>query len=88
MSNNASLKIFALAILVALLICLTLAGCNRQVIDLTYKFDRAVIFSPTGILVEGKVDSWTDYKDSDQVQVKINGKTYFTHSENVVLIKE
>ena len=39
-------------------------------------------------IVKGKVDSWTDYADGDQIQVKINGKVYLVHSANVALIKE
>jgi choloylglycine hydrolase len=39
-------------------------------------------------IVEGKVESWTDYTDSDQIQVKVNGKIYLVHSNNVVLIKD
>lgn len=69
--------------------CLT--GCsnpyNKQIVDTAYGFDRAMIFMPDGNVIEGKVQSWTDFDDSDQIQVKIDGKTYFTHSSNVVLIK-
>ena len=39
-------------------------------------------------VVEGKIDSWTDYEDGDQIQVTINGVTYLVHSSDVVLIKE
>jgi ribosomal protein S1 len=56
--------------------------------DLTYYYDRAIIYLPNGEIVEGKVTSWTDFKDGDQIQVKIDGKTYLVHSSNVVLISE
>ena len=39
-------------------------------------------------IVEGKVASWTDFEDGDQIQVKIDGKTYLVHSANIVLISE
>ena len=65
----------------------TLSGCNKQIFDTTYKFDKAIISLPNGDGVEGKVDSWTDYKDGDQIQVKINGVTYLVHSSDIVLIK-
>ena len=61
---------------------------NRTIIDLTYAYDRSIIELPNGQIVEGKVDSWTDYTDSDQIQVKVNGKIYLVHSANVVLIKD
>lgn len=65
-----------------------LAGCNQQIIDVTYKYDRAIISLPNGEIVDGKVDSWTDYADGDQIQVKINGVTYLVHSEDIALISE
>jgi len=59
---------------------------NMQIIDTTYEFDTAVIFLPNGETIEGKVDSWGNYDNSDMTQVEINGKTYLTHSSNVILI--
>lgn len=61
-----------------------MAGCNKQVIDLTYEYSQAQIKMPDGTVIEGKVDSWNDY-EGDQLQVKINGTTYLVHSSNVVL---
>ena len=67
---------------------LVLAGCNKQMVDLTYSYEYAIIGLPNGEVVEGKVSSWTDFEDGDQIQVKINGKTYLVHSSNVVLISD
>ena len=67
---------------------LVVAGCNKQVVDLTYSYERAIIALPNGEIVEGKVSSWTDFEDGDQIQVKIDGKTYLVHSSNVVLISD
>lgn len=61
---------------------------NRTLIDLTYAYDTAIIRLPDGQIVKGDVESWTDYNDGDQIQVKIDGKVYLVHSANVVLIKE
>lgn len=77
-----------LAILITLLMVATMSGCNKQIFDMTYSFDKAIISLPNGEIVEGKIDSWTDYEDGDQIQVKINGVTYLAHSSDVVLIKE
>lgn len=63
---------------------LLMAGCNKQVVDLTYEYSQAQIKMPDGTVIEGKVDSWNDY-EGDQLQVKINGTTYLVHSSNVVL---
>lgn len=64
------------------------AGCNRQLADTTFYFDKAMIQLPNGEVVEGKVQSWTDYEDGEQIQVKIDGKTYLVHAENICLMKE
>lgn len=63
-----------------------LAGCNKQIVDFTYSYEKAILQLPDGTVVEGKVQSWTDYANGDQIQVKINGKQYLIHSEDVVLI--
>lgn len=65
-----------------------LSGCNKQVFDTTYSYERAILCLPNGEVIEGKVQSWTDFADGDQIQVKIDGKQYLIHSENVVLISE
>lgn len=75
-------------VLVLLFLMLTLASCNKQVIDITYKYDYAIIELPNGQVVEGEVTSWTDYEDGDQIQVKIDGVVYLVHSSDIVLIKK
>lgn len=75
-------------ILVMVLFALSLCACNRQTVDLTYSYDHAIISLPNGEIVSGAVESWRDYEDGDQIQVKIDGKIYLAHSENVVLIKD
>lgn len=81
-------KILAITI-ISILLVTTLSSCgNKQIFDTTYIFNKAIISLPNGDVVEGKIDSWTDYEDGDQIQVKINGVTYLVHSSDVVLIKE
>ena len=80
-------KLIAIA-LTAVLMLAMLSGCNRQVFDTTHKYDRAIIHLPNGEIVDGKVQSWRDYENSDQIQVKIDGVTYLVHSTNVVLIAD
>lgn len=74
--------------LTAMLMAATLSGCNRQVFDTTFKYDRAIIYLPNGEVIDGKVQSWRDYENSDQIQVKIDGVTYLVHSSNIVLIAD
>lgn len=66
----------------------TLTGCNLQMIDTTWSFEKAIICLPNGEIIEGEVESWTDFEDGDQVQIKIDGKQYLTHMSNVILISE
>ena len=82
-------KIF-LIVMAMFVICLILAGCgNRAFIDTTYNFSRAIVYAPDGTkITEGKISNWRDYNDSDQLQVCINGKTYLTAAENIILIAE
>lgn len=80
-------KLIALLLVVILaLTVMLLAGCNKQLVDLTYSYEYAIIGLPNGETVEGKVSSWTDFEDGDQLQIRIDGKTYLVHSSNVVLI--
>lgn len=73
---------------IILFVYMLLSGCNKQVFDTTYKFDRAIIELRNGTIVEGKVQSWTDFEGSDQIQVKIDGVTYLVHSSNIDLITD
>ncbi len=83
------MKKILVAIVVLMLAAVMLSSCgNKQIFDTTYSFDKAIISLPNGQIVEGKIDSWTDYEDGDQIQVKINGVTYLVHSSDIVLIKE
>ena len=83
-------KIIAvLSVLVVLLTsALVLTGCNKQMVDLTYSYERAILSLPNGEVIEGRVSSWTDFEDGDQIQVRIDGKTYLVHSTNIVLISD
>ena len=72
------------AFLIAVVFVLT--ACNYQVIDLQYNFNYAYIQLQNGELIEGKVESWTDYEDGEQLQVTIDGITYLTNSYNCTLV--
>jgi hypothetical protein len=78
--------IIALFILLTIVCCLTACG-NKDMFDTVYAYDYAIISLPNGEIVEGKVQNWTDY-EGDQIQVKIDGKIYLVHSEDIALIKE
>ena len=78
-------KILAVLVLVVLMVALT--GCgNRDMIDTVYTYEEAVLSMADGTIIRGKVESWRDYEDGEQIQVKIDGITYLVNSVNITLI--
>lgn len=75
-------------IILALMLVFILVGCNRQIIDTTYSYDEAIVGLPNGEVIDGKISSWKDYEDGDQIQVVVDGTTYLVHSSQIVLIKK
>lgn len=76
-------------LLIAICASMVLAtGCNRQIIDTTFNYNKAIVELPGEEVISGEVDSWKDYQDGDQIQVKIKGVTYLVHSSKVTLIQE
>ena len=62
-----------------------LTGCNQQIIDTNYTFERAYIDG----VGEVEVDTWRDYDGSDQIQITDkDGITYLTHSSRVILFSK
>ena len=76
-----------IAILCAAVMAFGLTGCNKQVFDIQYSFNYAIIQLPNGEIVEGKVDSWKDY-EGEQIQIKIDGVVYLTSSYNCTLMNK
>ena len=82
------IKKASIAIMVVLLI-ISLIGCgNKAWFDTTYSFEEVIAVLPNGTIISGKLDSWTDYEDGDQLQIKVDGITYLIHSTDCVLISK
>ena len=65
--------------------CLT--GCNKQVMDWNYKFDKARVKLGEE-WVDLKIKTWADFEDGDQLQLTLtNGTVMLVHSNNCVLYK-
>lgn len=74
-------------ILIVVILTSLLTGCNKQIIDTTWKFNKAIIIIGEE-KIEVDVDSWKDYDDTT-VQIKDkNGIKYLTDIKNVILISE
>lgn len=80
-------KIVIFIVIIATLVLLTSCG-NKMVFDTTYSFEEVIAVLPNGEIIEGKLESWCDYEDGDQLQIKVDGKTYLVHSTNCVLISK
>lgn len=76
----------ALIFVVVFMFNIGLSGCNRQIVDTVYRYNYAIIQLPNGEIIEGALESWRDYDDSDQLQVKIDGVYYLVHSTDCVLM--
>lgn len=75
-------------ILTLIVMAAMLAGCNYTMFDTTWTFERAIFTLPDGTIIDGKVQTWKDFEDGDQIQVRVNDVTYLVHSNNVVLMAE
>ena len=42
-------------ILIALIMAVSLTGCNKQIVDFTYAFDSAIIELPNGEVIKGSL---------------------------------
>lgn len=74
-------KLLLVMVFAATLLC----GCNKQVVDLTYAYEYAIVKLPDDNVVEGKLQSWNDY-EGEQLQLVIDGQTYLVNSMNVVMM--
>lgn len=86
LTNKNFIRLVAITI-VGICILLGLTGCNQQIIDLNYTFDKAIcnIGNETK---EIKIDKWNDY-DGEQLQIiDDEGNVYLVSSYNCTLIKE
>lgn len=81
-------------ILIALLFCMVfvLASCkvgNRQVgMDTIQTFDRYKIVIGNDV-IEGKIQVWRDFDNSDVVQIMdADGTVYLTHYKNALIVRD
>lgn len=80
--------------LVLVLVCaiclLGATGCgNYDTLNFCYTYDYAIIQLQNGTVVEGKIKSWRDYEDGEQLQITMeDGTIYLTNSFNCTLIKK
>lgn len=68
-------------------ITLFLTGCNQEIVDLNYSYNKAIC-NIGGKYQEIEIKSWKDY-EGEQIQIKDKkGTTYLVSSINCTLINE
>ena len=87
-SSDTNILLVTIIAIVVIFITSCLTGCNKQIIDLTYSYNYAIIQLPDGTIKEGKIASWSDY-DGEQLQVKFkDGTVHLTSSYRCELINQ
>ena len=76
-------------ILLSVISMISISGCgNKDLWDMNYTFNKAIISLQNGEVIEVDVKSWTDY-EGEQLQIEsTDGTLYLTSSYNCTLIKE
>jgi len=81
------MKKIILGIAVAALLLFTLSGCNKQIIDTTYTYNKAITYIGNE-RIEIDIKQWNDY-EGEQIQIVAkDGTVYLLSMNNTILIKE
>ena len=74
--------------IITILLCLLfLTGCNKQVLDFEYTFDKAIC-QIGGETKEIKIKKWNDYEGEQLQIIDKEGNTYLVSNFNCTLVKE
>ena len=87
-SKEILVTLILLLVLVAMLVLMKPvdASANMGWFDVITSFNRAQVRLSDGSVVSGKCDSWTDFGNTDLVQIVIDGVAYRVHHANATLI--
>ena len=87
MKKSLTIKLIIIVLFTVILSCSVLCGCNGcnyQLIDTTYKYDKAYVKIGEE-WVDLEIRSWTDY-EGEQLQLKLkDGSTLLVSSYNCIL---
>ena len=87
MKKSRTAKLITFLLLLTILSCLVLCGCNGcnyQLLDTTYKYDKAYVKIGEE-WVDLEIRSWTDY-EGEQLQLKLkDGSILLVSSYNCIL---
>ena len=79
-------------ILIMVISLFVLTGCtsgyNKTIIDLNYHFTKCKTWVGNEV-IEIEIESWTDFEDGEQIQIKgKDGNVYLVSANNSILINE
>lgn len=76
-------KLFVLGMLT-----LCLSGCNYNLIDTNYQFDKAIIKMPNDEIIEVEIESWSDSEGEQLTIVAEDGTIYLISANNCIFVGE
>lgn len=65
---------------------LCLSGCNYNLIDTNYHFEKAIIKMPNDEIIEVEIESWSDSEGEQLTIVAEDGTIYLVSANNCVFI--
>lgn len=81
------MKKFIVSLLLSLVVVFTFTGCNRELIDLNYHYNYALI-KIKDEWVEFEIKSWNDY-EGEQLQITLkDGRVLLVSSINCILMNK
>lgn len=82
-------KLLCIVLLIMGIAAILTACGNAQFIDTAHTYNKVMIKMPNDTIIFGDVENWAAISSCDRIKVKLkDGKTYYTSSENIVLIAE
>lgn len=84
--NKKVIALCAILLVAAFILCSCTVGNRSTGLDTKQTFRYANIYLD-GEWQDVVVESWRDFKDSDSIQITINGNTFYTHLSNVILME-
>lgn len=85
-TNKSFIRLVAITV-IGICMLLGLTGCNYQVIDLNYSYDKAIC-NIGSVTKEIKINKWNDYEGEQLQIIDEEGNVYLASSYTCILVKE
>jgi hypothetical protein len=81
-------KIIIMIVAISIVAALLTSCGNYELMDMQYKYDKAIIQLANGEVVEVEIKTWCDYEGEQLQIIAKDGTVYLTSSYRCDLIKE